>query len=596
PAATEPPAPWRRMLRAAAFAALAAGAAVALHAERHDAPTKLDDPSYHLTTVATWHHTGDLRTPKFGFGDPTTAWYPIGGEIVDWALLAPLRDSDFLLRWSQLLYFLGTLAAAAAVAHELGLAPPAAAIAVLLLATVPRAFPGVALSAGNDHSTAFFAVAAAAAALRLARRPATGAAVFAGAALGLLAGTKLLGLLLAVPLAAVLLLAAGWPDPPAVRPRRRAALLVLAAAVAGVVGGYTYLRNAVSLGNPFFPVPIAVAGLELPGWEEATLAVRRERAEFRIDLPAFLLDLRAFGPLFPLTGLPAALVAPLLALVGRDPPRRRLRRAAVLALPAAFFLLFLFLVHDHRDVRYLFAAIALAAVAFAATVGRAARRRPWIAIAAETTIAAAVIARFVRPDRLSATGIALALAALAMAAALAAPAGAPFRVRLRRPPARAAAAMLVLAGFAALGSELESYQRRKLRDDLLVEALAREAPEGTVIAYAGFNRPYPYFGARLEHRVEQVPTRGPAAARTFTWGGDASIPWGFGRYRAWTRNLRQLGVEYVVLESPRGPERRWIDSHPEAFELVTFHGGRRLWRFKPAPPAEALRRRAGDAR
>lgn len=595
PSPAEPAAPWRRALRAAAFAALAVGTAAALHAERHRAPDKLDDPSYHLTAVATWHHYGDLRTPKFGFGDPTTAFYPIGSEIVAWTLLAPLRDSDFVLRWSQLLYFFGTLAAAAAVARELGLAPPAAPIAVLLLATVPRAFPSVALSAGNDHSTAFFAVAAVAAALRLARRPAAGAAVFAGAAFGLLAGTKYLGLLLAAPLAGLLLVTVASPDPPAVRPRRRVALLLLAAAVAAVAGGYTYLRNAVSLDNPVFPVPVAIAGLELPGWEEATLAVRRERPEFRIDLPEFLLDVRAFGPLFPFTALPAALVAPLLALLFGGPWRRRLRRAAVFGLPAVFFLLFLFLVHDHRDIRYLFAAIALAAVGFAALVAAASRRRPWIAIAVEATVAVAVIVRFVRPDRLSPVGVVLALLAVAAAVALARPAGGPLRRRLRQAPARAAATLIVLAGFAAVSPELASYQRRKYANDLIVEALERRAPGGTVIAYAGYNRPYPYFGARLEHRVEQVPTRGPVDARYFNWGGEPSIPWRSGRYRAWHRNLRQLGVEHLILESRPDPEQRWAEVHPESFQLITFHGNRQLWRFEPsagAPDTMQLDRRS----
>lgn len=587
---------WRRALRAAAFAAVALGALGALHAERYRAPAKVDDASYHLATVAAWHHYGDLRTPKFGFGDSSTPFYPIGSELVDWALLAPLRDSDFVLRWAQLLYFLGTMAAAAAVARELGFGRWAAATAALLLPTVRRAFPELALSAGNDHSTAFFAVAAAAAALRLARRPSAGAAVFAGAALGLLVGSKYLGLLLAAPLGALLLLCVAGSDPPAPPLRRRAALLLAAAAAAALGGGYTYLRNAVSLGNPLFPAPIDFAGLSLPGWEATTLAVRRHLPEFAIDLPEFLLDTVSLGKLFRFTALPAALVAPLVALLAAGPWRQRLRRATVFALPAVFFLEFLHLVHDHRDVRYLFAAIALAAVAFAGLVALAGRRWPWVETVAGTGVALAVVLRFAGRDHLPPGGLPLYALALVAVAALALPVAAPLHRRPRRSAAAAAATLAALGAFAALGPEMPKYQRQKYRHHLIVEALERAAPEGAVIAYAGHNRPYPYFGARLEHRVEQVPVEGPVEARYFTWGGDESIPWRGGRYWIWRRNLEQLGVDYVLLDAPGGPEERWIRRHPEDFAPIIFHGRARLWRFTPAAAdAQAARLEAAAA-
>lgn len=583
---------WRRALRAAAFAAVALGALGAMHDERHQAPSKLDDPSYHLATVGTWHHYGDLRTPKFGFGDASTAFYPIGSELIDWALLAPLRDSDFVLRWTQLLYFLGTMVAAAAVVRELGFGRSAALIAALLLPTVRRAFPALALSAGNDHSTAFFAVAAAAASLRLARRPRAAAAVFAGAAMGLLVGSKYLGLLLVAPLGALLLLCIAAPEPSAPPAHRRAALLLVISAVAAAAGGYTYLRNAVALGNPLFPAPIEFAGISLPGWKATTLAVRRHLPEFDIDLPEFLLDTTSLGKLFPFTALPAALVAWMAALLVPAPWRQRLRRAVVFALPAVFFLEFLHLVHDHRDVRYLFAAIALAAVAFAGVVAMLGGRWRWVETAIEAGIAVAVVLRFAGPDHLPPGRLPLYALVVLAVAAVAAGYARPLRRLTSRPAAAAGAVALALAASATLASELDRYQREKYRQHLIVDALRRMVPEGTVIAYAGHNRPYAYFGPRLEHRVEQVPLRGPVGARHFTWRGDDTIPWRDGRYWMWRRNLQQLGVEYVVLDTPGGTEERWIRRHPKDFEPITFHGRARLWRFTP----EARTGAASDVR
>jgi len=58
-----------------------------------------DDESYHLAAMAVWHRFGDLRMIKFAVGDTSTTFYPVGGEVWSWVLLAPLRDSDFLARF-----------------------------------------------------------------------------------------------------------------------------------------------------------------------------------------------------------------------------------------------------------------------------------------------------------------------------------------------------------------------------------------------------------------------------------------------------------------------------------------------------------------
>jgi hypothetical protein len=40
-----------------------------------------DDTSYHLSAVAVWLHSHDLRTIKFAFGDGSTTFYPLGSEL-----------------------------------------------------------------------------------------------------------------------------------------------------------------------------------------------------------------------------------------------------------------------------------------------------------------------------------------------------------------------------------------------------------------------------------------------------------------------------------------------------------------------------------
>ena len=150
-----------------------------------------------------------------------------------------------------------------------------------------------------------------------------------GTALGLLLATKYIGVLFAP---VVLALLAWLCDRAAAARSRRSALprgarrpAVLLAATMAVTGGYTYLRNAVTTGNPIFPAPVRVLGLEVfPGWGGIIASERTEDSpEFHIDVWEFLTRRsRHFGSYFPFTLLPAALLAPLLALGAAGGGRR----------------------------------------------------------------------------------------------------------------------------------------------------------------------------------------------------------------------------------------------------------------------------------
>jgi len=577
---------WLSRAEAAVLITASAAALLGLisygaQAERYAPPNKLDDPSYHLSAVAAWHHYHDLRMIKFNGGDQSTTFYPIGSELIDWALLAPLRDSDFLLRWSQAPFALGSLAAMAAIALHLGLSRRSALLSALLYLTVGRAFPVLMFSAGNDHVTAFYTLAAVDAALVFGRSRTAGAAAYAGLALGLLAGTKYIGLLYVLPL--LVLLAAA-----AVRRRTSATVniaqisILFASALAA--GGYTYLRNAWSLGNPLFPAPV----FGLPGWPEVTLAVRRKLPEFQIDLRRFLLvRTDYFGHLFRFTMLPAAVLAPAVSLLQHGEVRQRIVRALLLALPAIFFLQFFYLIHDHRDIRYFFAAVALAAVAFCWLVEIAAARWPFLAPAVRGGLACLVAYKFIHTDETSAwSEVAIGAVLLVLAiVAIAGWAGLRRRLSEHRFAWVALACGIAIASGAGLTKTLEKYQERKYENDLLVGFLDEQLGDrGTTIAFVGGNRPYPLFGSRLQHRVEMVPVAGPLEERFFRWGGSANFPFVDGTYEQWMTNLRRLGTEYVVvaLGESQEPERRWMQRHPRDFERVYVFASTEIWRFRSA--------------
>ncbi|HEX4960606.1 MAG TPA: hypothetical protein VF173_07185 [Thermoanaerobaculia bacterium] len=586
---------WSRAEWALLLAASGAVALLGLKFLRHYRwmPVGLgpDDESYHLAAVAVWHRFGDLRMIKFSMGDASTTFYPIGGEVWSWALLAPFRDSDILARWAQFPFALFSFAATAAIGRRLGLPLRPALLGALLFAAIRRSFPLLALSAGNDHSASFFTLAAVDGVLALLGQPTAGTAFYAGTALGMLLGTKYTALLFAPTLLGVLALGAlaRWlRSTPAERLplRALAGLALLLAASAAMAGSYTYLRNWVTAGNPVFPAPVSLFGRQiLPGLEGATLAARRQAPWFQIDVWKFLTDRRdLLGSFFPFTLLPAAILAPLVALWRR--PSRDYRVALVLALPAAFFLEFLYLMHDHRDMRYFLPGVALAAVAFAWVLEQAGPRiAPSVRLLLLLFLTFHVTRKLDLPGLVEAV-VALALIGLGWAAVRWGPRLAPplTQPTSRRWLAAGAAAVIALATL-PLGAAVTKYQRVKMEFRPPVVALERMAgPAGAVVAYAGLNKPYTFFGSRLQNDVRIVPRNGDLEDQYYRWGGTVAFPFpADGDYVPWRRRLDWLDVSFVVVHrSPwEDPERDWMEGRPRAFRLAYFDQETEVWQVVP---------------
>jgi hypothetical protein len=554
-------------------------------------PHGFDDVSYHLSAVATWIRHGDTRMIRFSMGDPSTPFYPVLGEMASWVLIAPFRDSDVAARWTQLFFALFSFLAVASIGRRLGLSRRSAAFAAICYAGIYHVFPVLSVSAGNDQSTSFFTLAGLDAGLGLARRLRPGLAVVTGIALGLLLATKYIGVLFVPPVLAVIA-AAVWIErrrrEPAERPRALSlagtALALVLAMAAG--GGYTYLRNAVTTGNPIFPAPVSVLGVEiLPGWGGISTAERAAAPEFRIDIWEFLTRRsKLFGSYFPFTLLPAALLAPLLALW-----RRRWTAVLTFSLATVFFLEFVDLMADHRDIRYFLPAVALAAVAFAWLLEEIGPRAipmrdvllAWITLQASRHIGQSAVVNLV--GGLVVVGMGVWLERMWRRGG--------GRIPAFHPRMRWAVAGAVLIAAVPLGWMVGSYQVKKFSNPSMAGPLALErlvGHRGARVAYAGYNQPYFFFGSRFQNDLQIVPRNRMLDAQYYHWGMELADPYVEGTYRRWRESLLARGIEYVVIV--RGPweepEGRWVSRRTEDFALAWAGPREEIWRVINVQPPE----------
>ena len=548
-----------------------------------------DDTYYHLPTAVTWLRHGDLRMLKWPTGDWRISYYPFGGELLAWFLLLPFPSCDVFARWSQLPWALGCLVATAGLGESLGVAKRPLTAALVGVVAVQRFFPELALTAGNDLVGTFFFLCALLAALRLGRERTLVHAVLLGLSIGLLVGTKFVGLIVSLALLPIVSWslfggagaareAAAREAAPATAPppplRSRASLAACTVAVATAAGGYSYLRNVWAAGNPLYPQPISLFGVSLfDGAASASLFVRGQGEE---ALAAWRLlwnrgDL--WGPLGSWPFVTAALLAPALAL-WRRPAGRAWPELAVFAIPTVVFAEFAFLMQDHSDLRYFASAIFVAGACAAWCLDRLPAR--WEPIASYGLAALGLAALFLRQTHplLVLAGATLLWAAHRFSSRL--------NPRWRAVGGGAAGALLLACALVVAGPSVARYSAARFTpaDQPTLAAMEHAtAGQPTVVAYLGDGMMYPYFGPSLQNRLETVPTRGRLEDRFYDWAGVPSHPFGGDDGASWCRNALALGVRYVVLERVHGYRRirGWMEGRPAIFSPAATIGDTELW-------------------
>lgn len=296
---------------------------------------------YHLVAVAQFVQSGSLEPSGLS---PYADSYPRTGELLA-AWLAVFPGSDALVPVAQVGFAVLGALATVGIARTVGVAGVGAWVAGTLYFLTPIVVAQSA-SAYVDVTTASFQVASlyfllsglfTASPGALGARGSAGRFLLAGLSLGLAVGTKptavvWMALSVVTVVVACAVVRTGWKE------AVRAGAVV--AGVAVMIGCPWYVLNMIRFGNPVYPISVDFFGVRLPGlisapdlqseppvpglWEPLQ-AARSWLSDLALGvrgIRGFGLDERqgGFGPVFPLVGIPATVIAAIRALRHRDAP------------------------------------------------------------------------------------------------------------------------------------------------------------------------------------------------------------------------------------------------------------------------------------
>lgn len=568
----------------------------------------IGDPlAYHLSFPAEWLQHADLGMPVPAAGDPSTPFYPLNSSLWMFWTLAPF-EGEILARFVQLpfLFLLGL--AVYRLAREVGLGVHVALAAVALSVTLPNIARSASLPE-NDLILATLLVAATANLARLWNAPGPWRAVLTALPLGLAAGTKVVALpyadLLAITLAAAVLWK--WRRGEFAKP---AGVLLGSAGLVVLLGGYSYLRNAVVMDNPLYPSGYELFGREIfSGIYVMSREWRRAHAFYPFDWTGFFLESRrTFGfivTFWVLPGLIAAAVA-LIAEAFRPAGSRRSNgyRALGSSLPALLLCgwtvlslgIFWFIIPYHFG-RFLYPTVVWGIVAgawgFSALLDRLPLSRghtlvPLIAVpfvvlnvvnvplnlAIRSTalywvealvVVGGTVLAFVVAYAVPAATLRRGLLAVVIGAIAVASIGWPF-YESRYEEGRFTEWRVQIQGYSPITDAWEWLYRQ-------TEA------EPATIAVAGTNEVYPLYGEGLDNRI--VTIRPSGALVRYDWGEPSQI-FGAPDPAAWLAALDQAGVEYVYMTEDVSLggwplQRAWAEAAPERFKVVFQNDAAIIW-------------------
>lgn len=269
-------------------------------------PFGTDSIWYHLPIAVEWLQTGQIliETPV------PYNYYPGVSELVDLWLLMPFRD-PILVNLQNWPFVLLAGLALYSLARRAGASLRQAVYGSLLLISIRAVQVVLLFISFQDNDLLIAAFFLAAVSLGVAAVDSTNQALLLGEgiALGLLVGTKYSGLAYAALAVAIHIFLAVSQR----KTRRLVSGMLIIALVALLLGGFWYLRNWITYGNPLVPVIVKVAGHTVfPGWFPRDTGVLRDSPIVRKIAEPGVLELYINHALLGHGGIATALAIPAL--------------------------------------------------------------------------------------------------------------------------------------------------------------------------------------------------------------------------------------------------------------------------------------------
>ncbi len=552
----------------------------------------LDDAlGYHLPFAVEWIQKGNLSMPIPPAGDPSTPFYPFNASLWMFWLILPFR-SDIWARFVQVpfawLLFLGIIQ----ISREVKSGERPSLMASILAISLPELIRNI-FVVGNDVIVSAFLVIATAQALSLWRNFDPLKIFIGSISLGLALGTKVLALPYVGILVLVYILAIikNWQ-----RHGLHLRKLFLFGVILLILGGYSYVRNAAVMGNPFYPVQLQLGEYRIfPGLYVVTSEWKRFHPHYPFNWQAFLVNSpNSLGLTMPLWILPGLVLSIWLVFTQPNSAVLILLLLVTLGIGVFWFIL------PYHAIRYLFFVICWATVV--GTWGWETlfkRQTRLLQVVVLILVGFNVINIPMHTNAYSSPlywlGVLIALGLGIGVFQIIQQFGLQYnRFAVNKKLALAILLLgigLIHIGGTAYGQIYESSRFLKWRGysrflgtqpeawEWLYEA-TKEHP--ALIAVSGTNIVYPLYGHNLNNKIIYIGTDG--SLPQYDWGRPFHVP-GTANLSKWLNRLREEGIQllYITPHVVIGGwpiEDQWAADNPELFELSFGNEQVHIWRIR----------------
>lgn len=573
-------------------------------------PLSWDSLTYHAFLPARWVQLGGLVPFAAPGGMDGYRALPINLELLVTFAMLPF-GSDLFANCVNMPVMLSAACVSYALAREIGTPARIAIWAPILFCFAPPVW-GLVTTQYNDVAMATGCALGVLFLIRYLRTDRKAHLFMCAAAFGLACGTRcpalpITGLALVMLLARAILQRAG---------RRRACLLLLLAALPfGIfTGAYQYVHNWVHLGNPVYPVEVAIAGNV---WFEGSPMLqdvvqtlpKGDRARDVLVLQTmFSAGTLSWGPKFVLIG-----VVGLLSLLRSD-GHRRMR---ILLLCFCLFALLIFfaptdgIAERTRRLNYMSSSrmIAFAMLAATCLAVSAVSRLRWPRVLLPVVPVLALVidvshARYPQPPSLNEAIVVVAITAMLIWwIARRRPISALSRLGRSKAVLITLGVAILLAG-AVAGVFLEKKRNRARYIHYAESIDFHDIPRYLVDAWQACDEPdephvvtlirprrggdgegivrattdlffYPLLGSQLQNCVVHASIFEPKDLPSKPYRGGLTPG---GNERIWLANLHRLGVDRILLVEGALPEGEWLSARPDIF--IPIQRGKRYTLYR----------------